>query len=154
MVTGALSNGFTLGAHASANNNTYTYWYIAFKNVTGKTKPINYTGNGATGNGIVGAGFKPDMSLVLDFSIGRNSAGRHRDASGANQAVGLQSVGFLTDGISSLDNDGFTVGNLLQTNANTDTFHSMNFLAPAPAVTSLPNKIYQVNQAVNRSNTY
>lgn len=150
MVTGALSNGFSIGAADSVNHNTNKYFYIAWKSVVGKTKPINYTGNGTTGHGITGAGFKPDMSWVLDFTIGRNTAGRQRDASGANQAVGFQSIGFLTDGISSLDSDGLTVGALAQTNNNTDTFHSMSFLAPAP-VSGIPNKIYEVNQAINRS---
>lgn len=100
------ADGFTIGTDARVNSNGVTYYWIAFKAAAGELNLGSYTGNG-TSKSITGVGFSPESVIVMSAS--------------ANQAVqrsSAMSTTFFFDGdtggtnrITSLDADGFSVGN-------------------------------------------
>ena len=85
--------------------------------VTGK-----YTGDGNLGRQITGLGFQPDVVLIkVDYlAVDPNDSGgimKTATMSGANSKPLHAGQAFRTDLITSLDADGFTVGNTLRVNA-------------------------------------
>ena len=124
------SNGFTVSSATSVNENgkNYIYWAVA-KNVPSNTtlansfKAVTYTGTGGS-RSVTGVGFQPDLIWMKR----RNTAQEHalvNAVSGVQKHLNadLNAVESTeTNGVSSFDSDGFTVGaNGLMNNTN-DTY--------------------------------
>ena len=92
---------------------------------------VLYTGNGASTHAITGVGFQPD----LNWHKIRNDTDWHMvndSVRGANYAIypnENNSQGNVPTGLKSFDSDGFTVGNLNDSNQNNGNFVSWNWKA-------------------------
>ena len=112
------SNGFTLGSDNAVNRNNRAYHWVAMKSYTGHMALGSYTGNG-TSKSITGLGFSPEYAMVLpgaaQAAVQRMSAMTQTFTFGAD-------TGSMT-GITSLDSDGFSVGNSTSVNTNAATYY-------------------------------
>lgn len=113
------SSGFTIGTNGRVNTNGISYYWQAFKAEPGVLKAGSYTGNGAASQALSGLGFGPEYAAVLP-------AGGTR----ANHRFAGMTRGFQFDGdtgtdtrVTSLDADGFTVGNSGEVNTSGATYH-------------------------------
>lgn len=124
------ANGFTVGTDAAVNGNGTTYSWQAFKADSSVLKLGSYTGNGAAARGVTGVGFTPEYAAVLPASAQR-----------ANQRYAGMTRGFQFDNdtgtttrITSLDADGFSVGNSAEANTNGTVYHYIAFNEAAGSV--------------------
>jgi hypothetical protein len=112
------SNGFTLGSDNAVNRNNRAYHWVAMKSYTGHMALGSYTGNG-TSKSVTGLGFSPEYAMVLpgaaQAAVQRMSAMTQTFTFGAD-------TGSMT-GITSLDSDGFSVGNSTSVNTNAATYY-------------------------------
>jgi len=113
------ADGFQVGISAEVNSSSGTYWYIAFKEVTGKLKVGSYEGNGSDDRSITGIGFKPDFV----FLKGANNTTAQYGVLRSNQSYGDESQIFsnfsnTTNEVQSLEADGFQVGSSARVNEN------------------------------------
>src|SRR3954451_23266106 len=112
------SNGFTLGDDNAVNRNNRTYHWVAFKSYTGHMALGSYTGNG-TSKSINGLGFSPEYAMVLP---GANTAAVQRMSAMTRTFTFGADTGSTT-GVTSLDSNGFSVGNSTSVNTNGATYH-------------------------------
>jgi len=124
------ANGFTVGTNAAVNGAGTTYSWQAFKADASVLKLGSYTGNGAAARSVTGVGFTPEYAAVLPASTGR-----------ANQRYSGMTRGFQFDNdtgtttrITSLDADGFSVGNSADANTNGTVYHYVAFNETAGSV--------------------
>ena len=112
------SDGFTVGNNNDVNKNSQTYHWVAMKAHTGHMALGSYTGNG-TSKSITGVGFSPEYAIVLpnaaQAAVQRMSAMTRTFTFGADTGI--------TTGITSLDSDGFSVGNSVTVNSNAATYY-------------------------------
>jgi hypothetical protein len=112
------AGGFTLGNSNAVNRTGRAYHYVAMKSYTGHMALGTYTGNG-TSRAITGLGFSPEYAMVLpaaaQTAVQRMSAMTRTFTFGADTGI--------TTGITSLDSNGFTVGNSATVNSNAATYH-------------------------------
>ena len=96
---------------------------------------VLYTGNGASTHAITGVGFRPDWN----WHKIRNDTDWHMvndSVRGANYAIypnATNAEGNVPTGLKSFDSDGFTVGNLNDSNQNNGNFVSWNWKAGGSA---------------------
>jgi len=115
------SGGFTIGNDSKVNANTVTYYWAAFKTAAGYVSVGSYTGNGTDGHQITGIGFQPCYLIVMSASGYRamhtssNTLGISRELDGTNAN--------FSDGVETLDSDGFTVGTNNEVNRNNISYH-------------------------------
>jgi hypothetical protein len=112
------ATGFNIGTSAAVNGNTLRYDWIALKGYSKQMKVGTYTGNGGT-QSIAGAGFSPDY--VIAFGTGARAA-IHRSAS-MTSSFRFDTPAAAANGLTSLDNDGFSVGNSAEANSNGIAYH-------------------------------
>jgi hypothetical protein len=118
-ITSLDPGGFTVGNHASVNRNNSTYHYAAFNQCAGEMKAASYTGNGAASRSIAGVGFSPDYAVVRANDTATAREGVHRPLSlGGSGSLLFGNSLSITNGITALGADGFSVGNNAGTNAN------------------------------------
>lgn len=115
------ADGFTVGTHGEVNANTFDYYYVAFKTVTGFFKTGTYTGNGANDRSITDVGFQPAFVHVARDAT---SAPRFKLASHSGEVTGRYSndVNDATDYIQALEATGFQLGTNAVVNSNTETY--------------------------------
>jgi hypothetical protein len=94
------------------------YDWIAFKTYANQLKVGSYTGNG-TSQSIGGMGFSPDYAMVL--SAGADAPVHRSRTMGAT--FRFDETAAAANGVTSLDPNGFSVGNSTQTNVNARTYH-------------------------------
>jgi len=120
-------DGFTLGNAENVNGlgtcgGPCTYYWVAFK-ANADLKVGTYTGNGAPTQSITGLGFSPDYIITMPAVAKRALT---RTSRGTNQSKRFDSS-VKTDGIVSMDANGFTVASAALSNddQNTDltTYH-------------------------------
>jgi len=126
------ADGFTIGTGNTVNNNGVTYAWMAFKASTDYLQYGSYSGNGTAGRTITGLGFSPEVAFVFDAG---NTAGVFMSAAEAScyRFNGGSAIGNC---ITSLNADGFTVGNDTQVNGSGRTYHYVAWNA-APGYLSL-----------------
>lgn len=112
------SDGFTVGKGAAVNKNATIFHWVAMKSYTGHMDLGTYTGNG-TSKSITGLGFSPEYAIVLPAA---NTAAVQRMSSMTKTFTFGADTGSTT-GITSLDSDGFSVGNSTSVNTNGATYH-------------------------------
>jgi len=89
-----------------------------------------YTGNGST-QSITGVGFQPDFTWIKARSAIRDH-NLYDNVRGATKWLDSQQTmaeDTFTNGLTSFDSDGFSVGNLIKSNNNSETYASWNWLA-------------------------
>jgi hypothetical protein len=136
MITSLNATSFTVGNNASVNTNTNTYWFFAFKQVSGVMDVGTYSGNAADGRNIdstvdAGLTFRPDFVFVKSVAAAAAFGN-------SNQSYGDYSFSFL-DAVNAVNNiqgllsgGGFQVGTVQ--NANTTAYYYAVFGgAPAPS---------------------
>ncbi|HTY13443.1 MAG TPA: hypothetical protein VMD02_04580, partial [Candidatus Omnitrophota bacterium] len=104
-------SGFQVGTNASVNSNTVTYYYVAFKNITGSATAGTYMGDGTDNRDITGLGFKPDLVFLKQGISGTARVGVMRN----NQNYGDETHYFSATAnalnfVQSLEADGFQIG--------------------------------------------
>jgi hypothetical protein len=116
------SNGFTIGGGGASanpvNKNGSTFHWVAMKSYTGHMALGSYTGNG-TSKSITGLGFSPEYAMVLP---GANTAAVQRMSAMTRTFTFGADTGSTT-GITSLDSNGFSVGNSTSVNTNAATYY-------------------------------
>ena len=116
------SNGFVVGGANRVNQNNRDYHWVALKGYSQSMKVGTYTGNG-TGQAITGVGFAPENVIVL----GNNAQRAVTRFAGMARTYGFDNTTGVTTGVSSLDANGFSVGNAAETNANGIAYHYIAF---------------------------
>jgi len=116
------STGFTIGGGGASanpvNKNGSTFHWVAMKSYTGHMALGSYTGNG-TSKSITGLGFSPEYAMVLP---GANTAAVQRMSAMTRTFTFGADTGSAT-GITSLDSNGFSVGNSTSVNSNAATYY-------------------------------
>jgi len=117
-ITSLDSDGFTIGSNNDVNRSGRTYHWVAMKSHTGHMALGSYAGNG-TSKSITGLGFSPEYAMVLpdaaQAAVQRMSAMTRTFTFGADTGI--------TTGITSLDSDGFSVGNSATVNSSATTYY-------------------------------
>jgi hypothetical protein len=116
------ATGFVVGGSNRVNQNNRDYYWVALKGYSQSMKVGSYTGNG-TSQAVTGVGFAPESVIVL----GGNAQRAVTRFAGMARTYGLEANTGVTTGVSSLDADGFSVGNAVETNANGVTYHYVAF---------------------------
>ena len=120
------SNSFTVGTTNSSN--AVTYYYVAFKNVTGSFGVGTYTGNAADNRAITGVGFTPNMVLVKNANAGTAVSAVWNITQNYGDTTGyMTATANLVDAVQSLDSDGFTIGTNSVVNGNGNTVYYVAF---------------------------
>jgi len=113
---------------------------------------VLYTGDGATTLAVTGAGFAPSFTWIKN----RDAADKHvlvDEVRGATNYISSNNTAAEVDDstfVASLDSDGFTVGNDVVVNTNTENYVSWNWLA---ATTFDPATDGTVTTGSGRSNS-
>ncbi|MCA9327514.1 hypothetical protein KDA14_03220, partial [Candidatus Saccharibacteria bacterium] len=133
LIQGMESDGFQIGTGNQTNQNATTEYYMAFggaPSLSGSSGSFSmaqgsYSGNGSS-QSISGVGFKPDLVMV-------NGEGSSFAVFRTNYMVGDATAYFASGtadfagGVTSLDADGFSVGNNATVNTNATTYHWQAF---------------------------
>jgi hypothetical protein len=136
-IVGAISklitDGFTVLNNITSNSNAISYYYIAFKETV--TPPTasgsftmetgTYTGNGAYQR-ISGLSGKPDL-LIIKGETTQQSVFRTKSMPSNSTAYLGSATANLGLAISSLNHDGFNVGNSATVNSSGITYHYQAF---------------------------
>lgn len=118
LVQSLTATGFTVGTHAAVNRNGVSYDWLALKGYPGQMTTGSYTGAG-TSQSIGGAGFSPDYVIVM-AAAGRPTIQR---AASMPTSFRFDTPAAAANGISSFDDDGFSVGASNQANASGAVYH-------------------------------
>lgn len=123
MIQSLDADGFTLGRNGRVNTDGTKYYWQAFKADPSVLKVGTYTGNGSASQSVTGTGFSPEYAAVLPATAQR-----------ANHRFSGMTRGFQFDGdtgtttrVTSLDADGFGVGNSAEVNSSGATYHYVAF---------------------------
>lgn len=111
--------GFTVGTSDRVNAGSVIYFWIALRANPGSLKVGSYTGDGVASRAITGVGFAPRYVAVLP--AGANESVQR--FAGMTRAFQFNADTGATNRITSLDADGFTVGNSATTNASGAEYH-------------------------------
>ena len=118
LIQALTATGFQIGRDAAVNRNNTRFDWIAFKTYANQMTVGSYTGNG--GSQTIGSlGFSPDYAMVL--SAGADAAVQSSRTMGAT--FRFDETAAAANGVSSLDSNGFSVGNSAETNVNGRTYH-------------------------------
>jgi hypothetical protein len=112
------SDGFTVGTNNQVNQSTTAYSWVALRADSSLVKTGSYTGNG-TSQSVTGLGFSPEY--VTTMSAANRPPTQRYDS--MTRSFGFAADTGITTGITSLDANGFSVGNSDTANASTTTYH-------------------------------
>lgn len=125
-----VSNGFTIGRHATVNSNGEDYSWSAFKATAGVMQVGSYTGNGGASRAITGVGFSPELVMIFPAA----SPNANLRFAGMSRAYRFDSETGATDRITSLDSDGFSISSDDETNTSGAVYHWVAFNEMAGAI--------------------
>ncbi len=131
------ATGFQIGTDAYVNSLNDTYWYFAFKAVTGEVDVGLYTGNGAPDRSIGGVGFQPDLIWTKgdDTTVVQHGVLRTDQSYGDDSQ--LFYGGIQTNHIQSLEANGFEIGTNARVNESGKTYYYAAFTGvPTPQAAS------------------
>lgn len=112
------ADGLTLGTNAAVNGNTIAYYWAAVDAVAGSVVVGSYTGNGGA-QAIAGFGFSPEYVIVMSAAANRPV----QRSSTMPTTYRFDNTAATANGITSLDANGFSVGNSAEANANGIVHH-------------------------------
>jgi hypothetical protein len=129
--TGALyttlnSDGFTVGSTNNVSGGTY--YYVAFKQVSGAMNVGSYTGNATDNRNITGVGFVPNFVFVKNANAATAAAGVFNitDSYGDYSSF-FTDTASAVDHIQALQTDGFQVGASSNVNGSGNTIYYAAF---------------------------
>ncbi|MFA5183140.1 MAG: Ig-like domain-containing protein [Syntrophales bacterium] len=132
------ADGFQIGTNARVNANAITYYYVAFKGIpiyspTGTFKMISgsFLGNG-TSQSITGVGYKPDYVMIKADNASAAVFTTSLMAPNSTAYYASTTANFA-DGITSLDNDGFSIGSSALVNSNSIWYRWIAFYGTGSA---------------------
>jgi hypothetical protein len=140
------SDGFQIGTDNQVNQgggSPPTYYWVAFKSYPGHMTLGTYTGNN-TSQSITGLGFSPEYVMVLGAT---NELAVQRMPAMA-RTYEFEADNGSTTGITSLDSNGFSLGNDDEVNNNAVTYH---YVAFNEDVDEMDTSSYTGNGAASRS---
>ena len=132
-ILGIIGTGFRISSLASVNTNASQYYFIAFEETSIPTAPSGsftmetgtYTGNGAYQR-IEGLSGQPDL-LIIKGETAQNAVYRTKAMPVNSTAYVGASTANLGGAITSLNHDGFNVGNSATVNTNGIVYHYQAF---------------------------
>jgi hypothetical protein len=116
------ANGFTVGTNNRVNRSGRFFIWTAFKANSQAMRVGNYTGNG-TSQSFSGFGFSPELVILL----GNNAQRAVSRFSGMSRSFGFDASTGTTTAVTSLNADGFSVGNAAEANTNNVAYHYVAF---------------------------
>ena len=116
------ATGFVIGTDNDVNRTGRTFHWVAFKANSQAMRVGTYTGNG-TSQSPTGFGFSPEAVILM----GNNNARAVTRMSGMTRSFGLDNTTGVTTAVTSLDADGFSVGNGAEANTNGVAYHYVAF---------------------------
>ncbi|MEK7572063.1 MAG: hypothetical protein AAB553_07365 [Patescibacteria group bacterium] len=129
------SDGFQRGTSAAVNTAGSTYHYFSFKTGSNFANDT-YSGTGSSQN-ITGVGFQPGLLWIKKTTGGTARAGVLRtSAQSGDAAQPFLNVGTITNAITDLLSNGFSVGTAVETNEN-NTYQYTAWKAPVTPVISV-----------------
>ncbi len=137
------ATGFTIGTNARVNQSTRIYHWTAFQTNSQAMSVGTYTGNGAASRPFTGLGFSPEAVILM----GNNAQRAVSRLSGMTRSYGFDASTGTTTGVTSLDADGFSVGNAVEANANGIAYH---YVALNDVANSIDVASYVGNNTDNR----
>ncbi|MGB6045519.1 MAG: DUF4347 domain-containing protein, partial [Pirellulales bacterium] len=123
------ADGFQVGSDSRVNQSGQDYYYVAWKEVAGKTAFGTYTGDDADNRAITDVGFQPEYVLTR-MEAGGDSVHRPDSLTGDN-TLGIGSDGAFADGIQQYLPTGFEVGSHIIVNWSGQTYYYAAFNADA-----------------------
>lgn len=131
-ITSLDSAGFTLGVSTTANENTRTYWYVAFKESNRVVDVGSYTGSGALRDIDrridSGLNFRPDFVFVKNSNAVTPVDGRLSNNENHDQSISFDDATFSnTSIVNFLDTGGFRVSTDSDANGSGDTIYYAAF---------------------------
>jgi hypothetical protein len=138
------ATGFTIGTNNRVNRNNRTFHWVAFKTNSQAMTVGTYTGNGAVSRPFTGFGFSPEAVILM----GNNAQRAVSHLSGMTRSYGFDASTGTTTGVTSLDADGFSVGNAVEANANGVAYH---YVAFNDVANSIDVASYAGNNSDNRN---
>lgn len=134
------ANGFQLGTSVRSNGSASNYYGFALKHLPGVFISGQYTGNG-TSQSITGLGFQPDWVIVANIASASAAMLKTNKMTGLTSHV-INNFNSVTNGILSLDSNGFSVGSTAAANGSTNTIYYLagkegSFSAPITTRTVL-----------------
>ena len=137
------ADGFTVGSDNRVNASSTAYYWTAMKAAGSALSVGSYTGNG-TAQAITGRGFSPEYVNVFPATAQRAQL----RIAGMTRSFQFDSNTGITTGITSLDSDGFSVGNNATVNSAGVVYHYLAWNEVAGAIDA---DSYTGNGADNRS---
>lgn len=128
-ITSLDADGFTVGSNIRVNENTSPIYWMAFKAGNGTLKIGSYTGNG-TSQSISGLGFSPEYVILADD----NNARAVQRFAGSSNSYRFDADSGLSTRVTTLNADGFSVGNAAEANQSGRTYHYVAFNEAAGSV--------------------
>jgi hypothetical protein len=142
------SDGFQVGTDAEVNQgggSPPTYYWVAFKSFPGDMTLGTYTGNN-TSQSITGLGFSPEYVMILGATTERAV----QRMTPMTRTYEFEGDTGSTTGITSLDANGFSLGNDDEVNNNAVTYH---YVAFNEDVDEMKTSSYTGNGAASQSIT-
>lgn len=132
------SDGFTIKADAGVgtgftNKSGTTYFYIALCGAATEIKAGTYTGNGTAATAITGIGFQPDFMFIRRKNNTTQPLVWKTSGMGTASALINAATANTANYITSLDSDGFTVGNNGAVNGAAAPYNYIAFKIPSGA---------------------
>jgi hypothetical protein len=124
------SDGMTFSGENYANQSGTTYYWFAFKRVTGKTFTGYYAGDSSASKSFTDPGFKPGWVWVKDDN---NQSPNFKTISHSSTNSQPFDGAYVTNGITSLDANGFTISNGAQVNIASGNFYYFCLYDPTSA---------------------
>ena len=118
-------NATSFGVGATNNVSSAVYNYVAFKDKAGAITTGLYNGNGTSQN-ITGLGFKPNWLFLKNANIATTTVSNITEAYG-NSSSYFNATANVTGAITSLNADGFSVGNTGAVNSVGNTIYWAGF---------------------------
>lgn len=133
-----IQDGFTVASSTNLNNSGTKYVALCLKQTGGAASirldssgtgisVVTYTGDGSDPTAVTGVGFRPDAVMIVRYGDATAQTSGWKTASMIDQDSLIINTGVkeATNGIDSLDDDGFTVGGTTGWNTNTITYSAI-----------------------------
>lgn len=138
------ADGFQLGTDATVNSSSVSYQWWAATTRNGQIAAGSYAGDGTAARDVATPGMAPEAVIVLPSS----AATVPILMSGMSAATRLDTATTVPSSITTLDSDGFQVGNSTSANTSGATYH---WIAFSDTAGSVDVGSYTGNNATSRS---
>ena len=119
-------DGFQVGTDPEVNLSGQTYYYVAFKSVSGSSAVGTYNGDGLDNRSIIGIGFKPDLVFLKQSNVASAAVLRSNQSYGDECQIFTATANAI-DHVQALENDGFQVGTNARVNGAGIAYYYLAF---------------------------